>query len=192
MKFIHTILVITLLTAGTLPAAAQEIKVKTREGGSVVTYLESGSRLNDTSSLKRTWIVLNDTSSPAKISDAGLNTKHQDGNFLFEPSGWVNPSEPVSAVNVRFVLYDMFGNHMETLSGTIVEDFGPETSFDLRRLGFWPAGKFQAKELLTIAVFVADVRTQGEKVWTYSPFSIRSKLNALGLATHADMLEPLE
>ncbi|HSG05631.1 MAG TPA: hypothetical protein VLB09_04450, partial [Nitrospiria bacterium] len=173
-------------------AYPQELQVEMREGGSVATNLEFGSALNNTSSLKRKLITLNDTSSPARLSDPGIRTRHRDETFFFEPIGWVNPTRPVSAVNVRFVLYDMFGNHLQTLSGTIVEDFGPETSFDLSRLGFWTTGEREARDLLTIVTFVAHVRTQGETVWTYSPEAVVNRLNSLRLKTNRDMLDPKE
>ncbi len=193
MKFFLFILFLTaFLFVNALSASAQELKIEMREGGSVATNLEFGSALNNTSSLKRKLITINDPSSPARLSDTGIKTRHRDEAFYFEPVGWVNPARPVSAVNVRFILYDMFGNHIETLSGTVVEDFGPETSFDLSRLGFWKAEEMAARNLLTIVTFVAHVRTQGETVWTHSPEAIISRLNGLRLKTRREMLEAPE
>lgn len=184
------LLAIPFISLVSLSASAQELKIEMREGGSVATDLEFGSALNNTSSLKRKLITINDPSSPVRLSDPVIKTGHQGEAFFFEPTGWVNPTRPVSAVDIRFILYDMFGKHLETLSGIVVEDFGPETSFDLSRLGPWKSEELKARNLLTIVTFVAHVRTQGETVWTYSPDAIISRLNSLHLITRREMLNP--
>jgi len=64
-----------------------------------------------------------------------------------------------------------------------------DTSIELSSLGAWAADEFQARDLLTIVAFVAQVRTPSAKIWNYRSDAIRNQLNAIGLSTHSGLLE---
>jgi hypothetical protein len=165
-----------------------QLKVDMTDGGSVVTALGYGIEVNKGSSLKRTLVVINDASSPLSLTDTGVAPKYQDRGYSFLPTGYMTPKEPVAAVEIRFVLFDMFGTPMTTLSAIRVKDFGAEKT----PLGeaSWYASESNVRGLLTVASFVAHVRTASGKIWRYNEKRIGEELAKLNLRVSAGALEP--
>jgi hypothetical protein len=187
---LNSILAIVILCSCST-AISQSIQTTNLDGGSVVTELGLGIKVNKDSSLRRTWIVLNDPSCPIQISDAGIQTTYveDDNGYRFRPTGSAKTSKPVRAFEVRYLLYDVFGEHLRTLSSTEVTDLSAGDIFSLSQSGSWYAPENDVSELLTVVVFVAQVRGDDGKIWRFDQKAIVDELGRIQLKV-ADVLEP--
>ncbi len=165
-----------------------EISSSIEDGGSVEVKSEYTTFANRGSSLRRTWVTVNDSNSPVKLAKAGINADYSD-NFRFTPSGLANMRKDVVAFEVRFLLYDMFGNHMKTLSSTEVEDAESGNLFNLGS-GEWRAWRNDATEFLLSVAYVAQVRTGDGKIWRYNAKGIARELAKVEIKIDAGLLEP--
>ena len=145
---------------------------------------------NEGSTLRRSWVTLDDAACPLAIFDAGVSvTGSPAEKQWFSVAGSVRPRVPISAFEVRFILLDMFGGHLRSLSKTEVKDFDVDDEVILsevrprwRRVGAdWEAGAHDVRELLTVVSFVAHVRTREGTVWRYDENAIVGRIRDLGL-----------
>ena len=139
MKTVITTTLLLLIILLASPALAQPIDVKTTDGGSVATELGYGIKINKNSTLRRSWVVLNDPSCPIQLFNAGINTQYSDSNYNYVPTGSVKTSKAITALEIRYLLYDVFGNHMKTLSITEVADVAAKAEVQLKDIGSWRA-----------------------------------------------------
>jgi hypothetical protein len=119
--------------ADTPPAVSQStpprtLDVSIAEGGSVVTDLGYGVQVNKGSSLQRRFVTINDPSAPVALQNVGIRTTFASDRYDFQASGALLPSEPIQAVEIRIVLFDMFGGRMKTLSATHVADLSAQSA----------------------------------------------------------------
>lgn len=169
--------------------AHADIEMTVKDGGSVVTESEPGAFVymtNEGSTLVRSLITLDDTDSPVALVDSGLAV--QSHGDWYGPIGSAHPRMPISAFEIRFVLFDVFGNHLATLSRLQIKDFDAGTKVPLSekylplgRVG-WQAGG-TIRRLLTVVSFVAQVRTRDGLVWQYDERAIVESLLDLNLAS---------
>lgn len=171
-------------------AAAQKIDVATADGGSVVTDLGYNIKVNKNSTLRRNWVVLNDPGCPAQINGAGITTAYGDREYLYRQVGTLVASEPVTAIEIRYVLYDIFGGHLKTLSATSVADTAAGIPVQLSETGRWRAWENEVSELLTVVAFVAQVRSADGKVWRHEEKAISDELAKIRLAAGSGVLDP--
>jgi hypothetical protein len=182
---------VALLVAGSLQRVdAEGLVVTTLDGGSVTTDLGYGIKTNKNSTLHRTWVILNDPACPVQISEAGLSISYGDRQFNFLQVGTLTASEPVSAFEVRYVLYDVFGEHLKTLSATAVTDVAANSPRPLRDGGSWRAWDNEVTDLMTVVAFVAQVRTQSGKIWRYQDKALSQELGKIKLQASAGVLDP--
>ena len=169
----------------------QSLQVSTNDGGSVVTPIYEKIKVNDGSSLRRTWLVINDPACPLQLSGSGIVTKWRgtDFGYIFYSAGSAKPSQPVKAFEVRYILYDTFGDHMETLSQTKVTDTDAGSVFNLAD-GEWHATGSEYSELLTVVVFVAQVRPSDGKIWRYDEKAVSGELAKIQVKAATGVLEP--
>jgi hypothetical protein len=160
------------------------------DGGSVVTSLGYDIRVNDGSSLRRAWVVLNEAGAPARLDGVGVSTAYGDRAYRYVGAGRLVSSEPLTAVEVRILLFDVFGNHMKTLSGTQVTDLAAGASLEGTELGQWRAFENEVSELLTSVAFVAHVRTSDGRVWRHDAQAIRTQLDQIQLRVSEGDLSP--
>src|SRR5688572_4850291 len=120
MKRLIFVMSVFFLTQNILYSQVSIIRV---HGGPNVTKLTMGVAVNDNSSLKRDWIVLNDAKCPVKLdSTVGIKTTYNEPSYRFRPQGKLVASEPIVAYEIHHVLYDVFGEHMKTLNNSEVID----------------------------------------------------------------------
>jgi hypothetical protein len=160
---------------------AQGIQAMNLDGGTVVTELSPNIKVNEKSALHRTWTVLNDPSCPIQLSDAGIRTLYRGRDYSFNPTGLAKTSKPVQAFEVRYLLYDVFGEHLRTLSSTEVTDLPGDFSFQLGKSGTWRAWENDVSQLLTVVAFVAQVRGEAGKIWRYNQKAIGDELGRIQL-----------
>ena len=164
-------------------AAYSEVQPTLAVGDSVVTskgYTFETDDLNEGSSLRHSWVTLNDTECPLAIVEAAFSIKGRSGDFSFQAAGQMKPSVPISAFEVHLLHFDVFGNPLTSLSTTVVTDYGAGGEVPLE--GRWDMGWAHVEELLTVVVYVARVRTQEGVVWRYDEEAIAKSIVQLGLA----------
>ena len=169
----------TLLSVATY----SDIHPTVEEGGTVVTpkgFDFATDDINEGSSLRRSWVTLNDTECPLEIVEAMFPVKGNSGDFTVRATGHMRPREPISAFEIRILLFDVFGNHLKSLTTTMVKDYGAGDEVPLT--GYWTIGMSDVQDLLTAVVFVANVRTQEGVVWQYSEEAIAKSYLQLDLA----------
>jgi hypothetical protein len=171
---------ITLCFLLFISIAYPQITISKLSGGSVVTKLGMGISVNNGSSLSREWIVLNDTTSPLQLQGVGINTIYLPSEYDFQATGIVKVKEPIVAYEIHHVLYNVFGEHIKSLSNLNVLDISLPS--ELSKLSRWYANENEVREYLTCVSYVANVRTLSGKIWHYKPEIIKQELNKIQIA----------
>jgi hypothetical protein len=180
-----------LLLMGSTFALGQtdtNLQVSEYDGGSVALRTAIGF-LNQDSTLKRTWYVIDDTSSPVRLDRAGVATRLDEKEKIqyFVPLGTLAPKQAISAVEVRYLLFNIWGERLRTLSLTRLAD--SSTHVDLRfSSNNWPALELEASQLVTVVAFVARVRMADGQQWTYDPRDMTARIQSLGVSVGASDL----
>ena len=156
------------------------LQVREEDGGSVAVRTANGV-LNQDSSLKRTWYVIDDPKAPAVLNHGGVSPRLDDKDMqqYFIAVATVSPRQLISAVEVRYVLFDVWGQHLKTFSLTELAD--SSTHIDFRGSNKWSALESEASQLLTVVSFVARVRMADGAVWTFDADRMTSQVDDLGL-----------
>ncbi len=158
-----------------------QITVSKFEGGSVVTKLGMGINVNGSSTLKREWIVINNPKCPMKLSDAvGINVNYTGSGYKFVPVGNIVMAEPIVAYEIHHVLYNVFGQHIKTLSNLEIADLNETKGFD--KYSSWYASENQVSEYLFCVSYVAYVRMKSGVIWRYNPDEIKQELSKIQIA----------
>jgi hypothetical protein len=164
-------------------SAYGQIQVIRTDGGAVVTNLGYNIQVNKGSTLKREWITLNDTTCPIQFNGSvGITTSYAERSYSFNASGTINPKEPIVAYEVLHVLYDMFGEHIKTLSNKKVIDINSSVGFENPS---WYGSETQISQFLFCVTFVSNVRTAKGVIWRYNPQPIKEELNKIKIQYEA-------
>ena len=115
-----------MAVVGAFAASAQEIQ--RGSGGPIKTELGYGIVINEDSSLQREWIVINDPNMPASlVALTGVNTYYLSGRSLgeyrYKADVTLEVKQPLSAIQVNFILFDVWGRHSKSVQMTEVKDF---------------------------------------------------------------------
>lgn len=170
----------------------QVLQVLDFDGGSVVTDLGYNIRLNSESSLHRKWVVVNDPDCPIQFKVAGINTSYIDQEYLFTQSGRLSCTASVAALELRYILYDMFGRHLKTLSSVTVRDILPDRFAELSELGRWRGWENEVSSLHTVVAFVAYVRTGEGRIWRHKEKPLSDELARIELTANSEILSPVK
>ena len=187
---VSTVAAVLFICAGMAFAQGSDdgsLQVTEYDGGSVAIRTSTGF-LNQDSSIKRKWYVIDDLNAPVKLERAGVfpRLEEKENVHYMVPVGTVAPKEAISAVEVRFVLFDVWGDRLRTLAVTRLTD--SSTHVELRPTDKWPAMESEASQLVTVVAFVARVRTAEGQVWTFDPARVASRMWGLGVtAGQADL-----
>ena len=170
------------------------ITLKQQPGGSVVVPLGYGIEVNKGSTLQRAWYVIEDESAPVLIQNAGVKPIYKSesygGRYHMIASGSLAFSREVTALEVRFMIFDIWGRHIQTLSGTQVKDFSTKTLLDLSSIWSWDTYENQVSEYLTSVAFLARARYPDGTVWTFNPDAVFDKVKAITSELTKDELTP--
>ena len=90
-------------------------------GGSIQTKLGAGIVLNKESTLEREWLTLHDPALPADlVGTVGVKTVYQPdrlrGEYHYNAEVQVKPREALKAIEVRFLVFDLWGGHVRNLA----------------------------------------------------------------------------
>jgi len=123
-----------------LPAAAPTalpagVTVTRAPGGSIQTPLGYGIVVAKDSTLQREWIAVHDASVPIQFDGTpGVITpftrggEYSNGEYRYQAKFVLRASADVRAVQVRFLTFDVWGSHIQTLSYEEVADVAAGTA----------------------------------------------------------------
>lgn len=190
LRSVYAMVVATVLSTALAGGAWAEITVTESGGGSVRVYVSPRLAFNPDSNLQRRWVVLNDSTSGVRISRAGIATVWADDRLTFKSGGALVADAGVSAIEVRFLLFDMWDRHIVTLSGNGIQDLQAGESLDLAKIGPWRAWLGAVEKYLTCVIFVAHVRLEDGRVWSFDVDSLLPEISELFRGVNSTDLEP--
>ena len=91
------------------------VSVSRASGGSVQTDLGYGIKINKESSLMREWITVHDQVLPVDlVGTVGVRTIYdsESRGYRYRALFSLQASEPLAAVEVRFLVFDIWGEHV--------------------------------------------------------------------------------
>jgi hypothetical protein len=148
-------------------------------------------KIHKNSSLTREWIVLNEAGCPIQLTNSvGINTTYLDRSFRFTATGSLETSEPITAYEVHHVIYNVFGEHLETLSNVEIADING--SAELNKGDSWYGTDNQLVEYMICVSYVATVRTKSGTLWRYNYIPIKLELNKIQIAYEENYRPSLE
>lgn len=183
MKKIPVFLLLICLSSNVF----SQLAVNKINGGSVITKLGMGIKVNDGSTLTRDFIIINAANCPLQLSDVGINTAYTN-SYNFVPVGTIAPKEPITAYEVHHVLYNIFGEHIKTLSNQSITDINAATGFS--KYSAWYASENNVSEYLICVSYVANVRTSNGTIWHYDYKGIQAELDKIKLKYDEDYVPP--
>lgn len=153
-----------LQVTATLP----EVTSTRDSGGSMQTKLGMGIVLNKESSLRREWITFHDSAFPADlVGTVGVQTTYVPdrvrGSYAYQSKYTLKTRESISAVQVNFLVFDVWGNHLKSLRATEILDLeaGATKEFTPR----WNIySENEASEYYASIAYIARVRTKTGRV----------------------------
>jgi hypothetical protein len=186
------ILIMSLLFAA--PTYAQKGATVSRTmAGPIKVELGFGIVLNKESTLKREWITINHNGALATFDgNVGVGAVYKSekvgGGYRYSASLTIEVKEPLSAVEVRFLLFDIWGQHTRTLSLTKIADLdtgkrGIEATWNL-------FSENEASEFYASIAYVAKVRTKGGRVIAADPAPVLEEARKFSSKFSAEDLEP--
>ena len=84
-------------------------------------------RINRDSSLERRWIIVNDPSLPARVTERryrGVTIGFRERDFQYRSNFTVALTEPVSAIEVVHIVFDVWNQRVRSLRFDSIADLG--------------------------------------------------------------------
>jgi len=185
------LLAIDAFGQSTTSSPERNLTIQNSDGGSAVTELGYGIAVNKGSTLHRRWSIINDSSCPVSLGTVGTQpiykSQQYGGSYSFTPVGDLTPKVPVSAVQVIFAQFDLWGNRERNLAATEIKDLQAGKSFKME--GSWYASENDVSEQLTSVAFVRNVMTADGKIWRADLDKIATLLQTVALKVSASGLE---
>lgn len=156
-------------------ALDREPIIRRSSGGSIRTDLGHGIVLNKQSTLQREWITIIDPNFPVTlVGEVGIETKYrsgtqyQSGGYYYFAEYAIRCREPITACEIRFLTFDLWGTHDRTLSSTEIQDIKPDVTH--RFTGEWNLFyENEACEFYASIAFVRRIRTASGRVLIADP-----------------------
>ena len=134
------------------------------DGGPVRTELGFDIVLNQDSSLRREWVAVHDDSLPVDLIETpGVTTAYRGrAGYKYNASYSIMVHEPLAAIEVRFITFDVWGNRTRSLAASDIRDFTPGR-YELDAV--WNLfSENEAAEHYASVAYVAVVRTMTGKI----------------------------
>jgi hypothetical protein len=158
----------------------------TRADGGLVEDLGYGISVHPKSLLKRVWITVNDSVLPLHLV-GNVGVRPIDGGYVSRYI--VRARDSITAFEVRFVVFNVWGDVIRTLSGAQVQDI--DAGDDREVLEDWSVdSQKEATECYASLGFVARVRTRSGKVYAANMDPILDVARKLSAKFTAADLEP--
>jgi hypothetical protein len=166
-------------------AATYDVK---RELEGPFSFKMIGVEFNKGSSLQRESVLFNDPSCPVQLAKNAMAFNYADRHFTIVSTTNLTFGQPIMALEVRHILFDVLGRHMRNLANLEARDFsaGP-TSLD----GTWNLYNDNAtSELLTTVTYVARARLADGSQWVFNSDNLTLALGTLNLEKKIDDDKP--
>jgi hypothetical protein len=131
--------------------------------------------------ISREWYVVKDTRAPASLVGA-TGARVEFNPAQFSAAYEIAVTEPVLAVEVRYIVFDAFNEYVKTLSATQIR----ENSSVAQYKSFWRVwNEFEAEKTFATIAYIANIRTADGRL-----YSINDKeLTALVKQIYPDFIE---
>ncbi len=187
-KLIYIVVALALLAAS--PAAAQKATVTRSQGAPMKIDIGRSGAMNKDSTLRREWIVIHHLGFPADFEyEVGVDAYHAGSEYRYKSDIHVTPKEPITAIEIRFLLFDVWGKHIRTLSFTKVADLEAGG----RQLGQAEWNLFsvnEASEFYASIAYIARVRTKAGKIVNSDVTPVLDEARKFSSKFSAEDLEP--
>src|ERR1019366_6854838 len=114
-----------------------------------------------------------------------------DEDFSYLSTGTAKVLQKIQAIEVRYILFGVFGQHFKTLQSVEVADIEPSHSYDLSG-SKWSAWQNDVSHFLSSVAFVSAVRTADGKIWRYNQKAVTDELERIQLKAADIDLNPKE
>ena len=139
--------------------------------------------MNKGSTLVREYITLNDSTCPLLINpDVGVEPRSAaiDG-FYFTATGNIFPLQPIAAYEIHHIIYDVFGQHIKSLSNVEITDLESHKNIKrdavFERFPTWHINAHEAMVYCYCVSYVAKVRTMEGEIWEFNFSNIMQELD---------------
>jgi hypothetical protein len=180
MRRISYLCVILILAALTLSAVAAPYEI-TREPDGPFNFKILGIELNKGSSLVRETILFNDPTCPVQLSKNSMTFNYADRRLSISSATVASVKQPIVAMEVRHIMFDVFGQHMKNLSNTEVLDIGSLPIPTSLKATWNLFDENDASEFLTSVTYVARVRLVDGTQWVVNADNLSQALGTLKL-----------
>lgn len=180
----------TAQTTKAAPAVKAQLKMDSYPGTTIQTNLGYNIKLNQYSKLNREWFVVRDEASPVSIVEAaGINVSYDSkgSRYEYKMSYAVDAKEPVSAIELKVHVFDVFGRPIKTLVGTEVTEVDGKGYLNMS-WRIWTEN--EASEAFASVAYISTVRTQAGRVYEIDKAGVAEQVKKVfKKITEAD-LEP--
>lgn len=142
-------------------ATAVNADVQRGTGGPMSLDLGYGVEVNEGSSLSREWVIVNDERLPVALANFEAETRIDDRNWIFDIDYGIRVSEPIIAIEVRFIPFDIWGEDLRTLSATDIQDL---EAGEHNLSGEWRISESDAVQHFAMLGYVAQVKLESGAV----------------------------
>lgn len=147
--------------------------------------------LNERSTLSRKAYILNDAKCPVSIEELTA-TPVEGKEWRMVLDGQIRArTAAITAADIRFALFDLFGNHISTQQTLMIEDVAAENTAVVFGPS-WATSEKEVKVLHTTFAFVAQVRLADGSVWKYDPLDVARALDKLKLRIDPSRLDQVK
>jgi len=171
------------------------IMVTKESGGSIKTSLSATIQINDKSSLNREFIAVHNVSLPVDlVGTPGVRTVYVDdrmGTYRYIAEVPIKVKEAVSAIEYRFILFDIWGDHVRTLTATVIEDLAPDQVKSVSPKWNVPFNsESEVSDHYASIGYIARVRTTAGRVVEADPAAVLNEVRQFSKKFSVADLEP--
>ncbi|MFY9821036.1 MAG: hypothetical protein WAM82_06625 [Thermoanaerobaculia bacterium] len=186
MKGVYLVLALALVLAS-MPTLAATYEVK-REQEGPFSFKIMGIEFNKGSSLRRESVLFNDPSCPVQLVKNAMAFNYADRRFTIGSTTNLTFGQPVMALEVRHILFDVLGRHMRNLANLEARDFAAEPA---SLSGTWNVfNDNDISELLTTVTYVSRARLADGTQWVFNSDNLTLALGTLHLEKKIDDDKP--
>lgn len=166
---IHIGICVVCLFGALVSVTAESVEVTRASGGSIRTTLSANIVLNSESSLIREWVAVKHVNLPVKLRGTpGVVTRYESGeryssgSYEYSATVEFDVAEPLVAIEICFLTFNVWGEHVRTLNLTEVKDFkaGPN-----KLTGTWRIySENETSEFYASIAYISRARTKDGRV----------------------------
>jgi hypothetical protein len=170
------------------------VQITKAQGGSIQTKLSGNIVVNKESTVTREWIALHDSSMPADlVGTPGVTTLYVPdrvrGDYEYQAKVSVQAKEALAAVEIRFLVFDIWGQHVRNLLSDEVADMPAGSTKDLSPQWRVLSENEVSRHYASIA-YISRARTQDGRVFEADPAPVVREAQRFSKKFTAADLEP--